>query len=534
MSLKLGRWGRVRGGSLPGDWTSAPSAGGSATVGGGRLHVNGASAGTAATYAAGRALEFSATFTAALFQTAGFATDLNAPPWATFSTKGDSLFYARTHNGSVSTDTPLPSSLLGSEHRYRIEWDAGEVRFYVDGTLVATHTLSFAAQMRPLTSDFEPGGGELARLAADGPLSGLGQLRLAGPRRGPEPDWGTLAYDATTPAGTGVALSVRTGDTPTPDGSWSALPWSPTAATSPAAPLHPATAPRSAAATPGARPSWPRSRSASRPVPGREPADNSERTPVARRDRGRRGCERRRRVQRGDGPRHDRRLTVRLRKQGAGTDVAAAVSYAGATATLDPDADLDLASTYEVTVAGSVEDAAGNALGADDTWTFTTGGPGVGFTDTTFADFSAGDTGADAPTSRDRRRRGDPEAAWSPSSPAGWPPTGWSSTTWESQGGGAPAAPRSRRQPAHRRGIRRALTRPSVPRSGSSSARPSLRCCSSTSASATTSTAPGRSSAPTTSPASSSPAPTRAPPRSTPRYPARCSAPNTAIGSSGT
>ena len=88
-----------------------------------------------ATYAAGRSLEFVATFTAAPFQHAGFATDLNAPPWAIFSTRGDSLFYARTHNGSTSTDTPLPSSLLGSAHRYRIEWDADEVRFYVDGGL---------------------------------------------------------------------------------------------------------------------------------------------------------------------------------------------------------------------------------------------------------------------------------------------------------------------------------------------------------------------------------------------------------------
>ena len=41
--------------------------------------------------------------------------------------------------------------------------------------------------------------------------------------------------------------------------------------------------------------------------------------------------------------------------------------------------------TYEVTVAGSIEDAAGNALGADDTWTFTTGG--LSLIDTTSADF---------------------------------------------------------------------------------------------------------------------------------------------------
>ncbi len=213
------------GASLPGGWTSAPwSAGGAATVSGGNLHVDGASAGTAATYGSGRSLEYVATFTAAPFQTLGFATDLNAPPWATFSTKGDSLFYARTHNGAVSTETPLPSSLLGSSHRYRIEWDAGEVRFFVDGTPVATHTVAFADNMRPLSSDFNPGGGELSvdwlRMSPY-PASGSFDSRVLDAGEGA--DWGALAWTSATPPGTGVALSVRTGNTPTPDASWSSF-----------------------------------------------------------------------------------------------------------------------------------------------------------------------------------------------------------------------------------------------------------------------------------------------------------------------
>ena len=52
--------------------------------------------------------------------------------------------------------------------------------------------------------------------------------------------------------------------------------------------------------------------------------------------------------------------TVRLRKQGSGTDVAASVSYSGTTATLDPNADLDPSAVYNVTVAGSVTDAKGH------------------------------------------------------------------------------------------------------------------------------------------------------------------------------
>ena len=80
--------------------------------------------------------------------------------------------------------------------------------------------------------------------------------------------------------------------------------------------------------------------------------------------------------------------TVRLRKQGAASDVPASVSYAGNTATLDPTADLDPSAVYNVTVAGTVTDANGIALGADDTWSFTTAS--LSFIDTTTADFSAG------------------------------------------------------------------------------------------------------------------------------------------------
>ncbi|MCA9907505.1 MAG: Ig-like domain-containing protein, partial [Anaerolineae bacterium] len=66
--------------------------------------------------------------------------------------------------------------------------------------------------------------------------------------------------------------------------------------------------------------------------------------------------------------------SVRLRADGAGSDVVAVVTYDAGTnsAILNPDADLAPATLYTVTVASTVADSAGNALGADDTWTFTT------------------------------------------------------------------------------------------------------------------------------------------------------------------
>ncbi len=138
--------------------------GGAATVSGGRLTVDGASAGTNATYGSGRTLDFKATFNATPFAHAGFGTDYNNPPWAMFSVKGDGRLYARTNNGARDNlETDLGTGYFGADHRYRIEWTATKVVYYVDGNVAATHAISFGpTQMRPLVSDFNTGGGNLS------------------------------------------------------------------------------------------------------------------------------------------------------------------------------------------------------------------------------------------------------------------------------------------------------------------------------------------------------------------------------------
>ena len=122
--------------------------------------------------------------------------------------------------------------------------------------------------------------------------------------------------------------------------------------------------------------------------------------------------------------------TVRLRKQGSGTDVPASVSYAGTTATLDPNADLDPSAVYNVTVAGTVTDANGIALGADDTWSFTTAALSFNFTDTTVSDFGAGTPDADTYVSE----TGNGEVILKPTEGQEFSgsslPAGWESCTW--------------------------------------------------------------------------------------------------------
>jgi hypothetical protein len=69
--------------------------------------------------------------------------------------------------------------------------------------------------------------------------------------------------------------------------------------------------------------------------------------------------------------------TFTLTKQGATEPLTAQVSYdqAAKKATLDPTADLGAGTTYTATIKGGasgVKDQAGNPLGADETWSFTT------------------------------------------------------------------------------------------------------------------------------------------------------------------
>ena len=171
-------------------------------------------------------MEFAGTFSGAPFQNAGFAVTLSGAgeSWAMFGTNETTgVLQARTRNaGGTVVDVALGAQYMGSEHRFRIEWDTS-VRFYVDGTLVHT-AATVGGTMRALASEYTAGGGGLTlkwlRLtphAASG--SFLSRIHDAGMVA----DWGAMSYSAQVPQGSTLALDVRTGATATPDGSWTAF-----------------------------------------------------------------------------------------------------------------------------------------------------------------------------------------------------------------------------------------------------------------------------------------------------------------------
>src|SRR5262249_50276570 len=136
--------------TLPPEWSSFPwQAGGAAGVANGRLSVDGARVNTEpeSGFVPGISMEFVATFTATPYQHGGFGGGTDLPPgdifdvnmWAMFSTGGGgAAVLARTTDGSTTSDFPIPGNLLGGPHRYRIDWNAASVAYYVDGALVHT------------------------------------------------------------------------------------------------------------------------------------------------------------------------------------------------------------------------------------------------------------------------------------------------------------------------------------------------------------------------------------------------------------
>jgi hypothetical protein len=223
VSLRPTAGSEFSGSSLPSGWASTTLAtGGSSTVSGGALTVNGARAGTSSTYGRGRSLEFVATFSGAANQSAGFGVDFVTNQWAMFGTSTGNALYARSRAGSSATNTTLTGVALGVPHLFRIDWNSSSVVYSVDGVVRATHTVSSGSSLRPLVADGAATGGAVVvdwmRMT---PYSTSGTYTSKVFDAGASGPWGTASWTASLPAGTAVTVSVRTGNTATPGTGWS-------------------------------------------------------------------------------------------------------------------------------------------------------------------------------------------------------------------------------------------------------------------------------------------------------------------------
>jgi len=197
-------------------------------VGGGGLTVDGTSVVSPTTYTAGHTIEFAATFTGPN-QNAGFGlTSALLPPFAMFGVKADGLFYARSVAPGQAFETPIAGSWIGTSHRFRIDWTATTVTYWIDDVQKVSHTITYPAKsgsLRPAASDLSVGGGALRvdwmRMSA---YASTGAYTSVVYDAGAPVAWQTASWLADMPAiGGAVTVDVRTGNTPTPDATWSAF-----------------------------------------------------------------------------------------------------------------------------------------------------------------------------------------------------------------------------------------------------------------------------------------------------------------------
>jgi hypothetical protein len=210
------------------NWSTSLMTGGAATFGNGGLTIDGASlVGGTSGFGPGSSIEFSAKFSGAAGQNAGFtATGALAAPYAVFGTKAANTLLARSVIAGTPTETPINGYSFNKTHKFRIDWNATTVVYWVDDKQVATHAITTPSQvmMRPTGLDGTVGGGALfldyMRMT---PYAAAGTYTSGVFDAGAVVTWTTMTWTATKPAGTTVLLKYRTGNTPTPDATWTAL-----------------------------------------------------------------------------------------------------------------------------------------------------------------------------------------------------------------------------------------------------------------------------------------------------------------------
>lgn len=109
------------------------------------------------TYSPPYTLEWNGNFSGDAFQHVGFSTDLSTlgdrAIISTYDTTSSAV-YARTNvSGGTETRTLLSTTCYGSDHDYKIEWGTTTVKYYIDGSLLATHTLTITNPLFILISD---------------------------------------------------------------------------------------------------------------------------------------------------------------------------------------------------------------------------------------------------------------------------------------------------------------------------------------------------------------------------------------------
>jgi hypothetical protein len=224
--LQPGSAAEFSGTTVPSGWSStAAVTGGKTTVAGGTATVSGARLTTTATYSKNTSLE--AMTTLGRNQTVSWATtNTSSSIKASFSVNASGQLVASVNDGLLNNASGVAvSAWTAVPHRLRIDWTSSGMTFYVDGVQKYTHAFSPIAASK-LRSEFYDSAVADTNLSVDwvriAPYSASGTFTSAVLDGGKPAGWNAVTWDADQPAGTTLIVRVRTGNTATPDATWSA------------------------------------------------------------------------------------------------------------------------------------------------------------------------------------------------------------------------------------------------------------------------------------------------------------------------
>jgi hypothetical protein len=128
-----------------------------------------------------------------------------------FGTTTAGQLLARSVMTGTAIETPIAGSWFAGSHKFRIDWNAATVVYWIDGKTVATHNISLAGAMQPAAVDLTVGDGALLisymRMT---PYATVGNYTSEVFDAGAVVTWLTTSWTATTPAKTSVAFQYRT------------------------------------------------------------------------------------------------------------------------------------------------------------------------------------------------------------------------------------------------------------------------------------------------------------------------------------
>lgn len=212
--------------TIPNGWTDWAYNGtsDSSTVSGGKLTLGDTHVSSDVPIPAGSRMDVVAKFTGMPYQGIGFTRNWGGDdPQPYFETLGGGHLYAYATPGNY---VEIPGTWFTAYHTYRIDWSATKAQYYIDGSLKATLTFSSTGVLRPSVTDSTV---STTPMTVDSirmyslPTTGTGTFTSRVIDAESVVDWKQFNASLSTPSGTSVALSYRTGNTATPGTGWTSF-----------------------------------------------------------------------------------------------------------------------------------------------------------------------------------------------------------------------------------------------------------------------------------------------------------------------